>query len=355
VSLDRADAIIEGGRHVARIAGTTNYSHSDWLGTERLRTQNVNPNAGPWVACESVASLPFGDGQVTTPLYGTGCYHDSTLHFTGKERDSESGLDNFGARYNSSSFGRWVSPDLPFADQNSEDPQSWNLYGYVRNNPLNNIDTNGRVTWLIGGTWHNPSDWDASSDLGQDMAAGFFDPDDHDVVQIPWSGGNSASARAQLAANIVAAMKAHPWKPGEQNNIVCHSHGCNGVMAALPTLLVDGFFVNNLVSLGQPMRGDYRFTRGSVGAWWNIYSPHDLTQRLGGRIPFFGGRTNPSATNIRANPGKSPFGNHSALHNDYLTRLMWELAIRDAESQLSQQQGKNPSPPIPPIRFWPFL
>jgi len=40
-------------------------------------------------------------------------YHYDAVspHFTGKERDSESGLDNFGARYNSSNFGRFMSPD----------------------------------------------------------------------------------------------------------------------------------------------------------------------------------------------------------------------------------------------------
>jgi RHS repeat-associated protein len=31
--------------------------------------------------------------------------------FTGKERDSESGLDNFGARYHASSLGRFMTPD----------------------------------------------------------------------------------------------------------------------------------------------------------------------------------------------------------------------------------------------------
>jgi RHS repeat-associated protein len=31
--------------------------------------------------------------------------------FTGKERDSESGLDNFGARYDSSQYGRFMTPD----------------------------------------------------------------------------------------------------------------------------------------------------------------------------------------------------------------------------------------------------
>ena len=68
--------------------------------------------------------------------------------FTGKERDSESGLDNFGARYDSSSMGRFMSPDPPILvglPVDSRDPQSWNAYSYVRNNPLNLIDPDGTV------------------------------------------------------------------------------------------------------------------------------------------------------------------------------------------------------------------
>jgi RHS repeat-associated protein len=64
--------------------------------------------------------------------------------FTGKERDTESGLDNFGARYFSGAR-RFTGPDKPFADQHPEDPQSWNLYSYVTNNPLRFIDRNGRA------------------------------------------------------------------------------------------------------------------------------------------------------------------------------------------------------------------
>jgi len=55
--------------------------------------------------------------------------------FTGKERDTESGNDYFGARYYASSMGRFMSPDKAFADQYAVNPQSWNLYSYVRNNP----------------------------------------------------------------------------------------------------------------------------------------------------------------------------------------------------------------------------
>ncbi len=73
---------------------------------------------------------------------------DDRYQFTGKERDSESGLDNFGARFNSSSIGRFMSPDwsdspepVPYADITN--PQSLNLYSYVKNNPITFDDPDG--------------------------------------------------------------------------------------------------------------------------------------------------------------------------------------------------------------------
>jgi len=64
--------------------------------------------------------------------------------FTGKERDGETGLDYFGARYFSGAQGRFTGPDEPFRDQYEEDPQSWNLYAYGRNNPLSSVDPTGQ-------------------------------------------------------------------------------------------------------------------------------------------------------------------------------------------------------------------
>jgi len=64
--------------------------------------------------------------------------------YTGKERDAESGLDYFGARYYGSNMGRFSSPDpsgLFYADPSN--PQSLNLYAYVQNNPLVNFDPDG--------------------------------------------------------------------------------------------------------------------------------------------------------------------------------------------------------------------
>ena len=67
----------------------------------------------------------------------------TTHKFTGKERDSESGLDNFGARYFGNSMGRFMSPDVFYKDSHVGDPQSWNEYAYARNNPLRYVDPNG--------------------------------------------------------------------------------------------------------------------------------------------------------------------------------------------------------------------
>jgi len=72
--------------------------------------------------------------------------HSNVDKFTGKEHDSESGLDNFGARYNSSAMGRFMSPD-PLAGH-TEDPQTLNRYTYVRNNPLSLTDPTGLDFYL---------------------------------------------------------------------------------------------------------------------------------------------------------------------------------------------------------------
>jgi RHS repeat-associated protein len=75
--------------------------------------------------------------------------------FTGKERDTESGNDYFGARYYASTMGRWMSPDwstvatpVPYAV--FTDPQTLNLYSYMRNDPLGGADADGHCGELCG-------------------------------------------------------------------------------------------------------------------------------------------------------------------------------------------------------------
>jgi RHS repeat-associated protein len=80
---------------------------------------------------------PFG-GERDLATVGT----PNAYKFTGNERDSESGLDNFGARYHSSSMGRFMSPDSP-AFAHLSQPQAWNLYAYTDNNPTSLLDPDG--------------------------------------------------------------------------------------------------------------------------------------------------------------------------------------------------------------------
>jgi len=139
--------IYAGGRHlgtyIGGTSGTTTFTFSDWLGTERARSV-----PGATTACETITSLPFGDGMTTTGS----CGDPSPMHFTDKERDTESGLDNFDARYYSSQYGRFMIPDwgskasaVPYADFGI--PQSLNLYTYVENNPIFKSDPDGHCGW----------------------------------------------------------------------------------------------------------------------------------------------------------------------------------------------------------------
>jgi RHS repeat-associated protein len=119
-------------------ATDTYFALSDWLGTKRAVVSAGGCGTG-------YVGLPYGGDLTATNLPGfTQCPDVTEHHFTGKERDAESGNDYFGARYFGSSMGRWLSPDDFTKDTHVADPQSWNLYAYARNNPLRYIDPTGQ-------------------------------------------------------------------------------------------------------------------------------------------------------------------------------------------------------------------
>jgi RHS repeat-associated protein len=72
-----------------------------------------------------------------------------TLKFSGKERDGESGLDYFGARYYDKAQYRFISVD-PIIDHVAAlgDPKRWNLYAFCGGNPITYLDADGR-TYLV--------------------------------------------------------------------------------------------------------------------------------------------------------------------------------------------------------------
>jgi RHS repeat-associated protein len=110
------------------------YYFSDHLGSH-----GVVENATGTVCEQDIDYYPYG-GVENDYCSGSGVAQH--YKFTGKERDSESGLDNFGFRYYGSPLGRFMSAD-DGTDQVVDNPQSWNLYSYVRNNPLRYTDPDG--------------------------------------------------------------------------------------------------------------------------------------------------------------------------------------------------------------------
>ncbi len=141
--------------------GGTSYLTADHLGSTRVVTGSDGAVKARY------DYLPFGEE------IGAGIGNRSTFNgysqadglrqkFTSKERDSESGLDYFDARYYSSAQGRFTSPDefvggphefwllgsgdgekqaLPYAE--ITDPQSLNKYQYALDNPFRYVDPDG--------------------------------------------------------------------------------------------------------------------------------------------------------------------------------------------------------------------
>ena len=145
-----------GGQLVAEFGGTA----PDWPGTRYLTPDPLGSTRLVTAEDQSVLSrhdyLPFGEeigttygGRSSVSGYTPSRTDGPTQKFTGKERDSESGLDYFGARYFSGAGGRFTFADAPFADQGAADPQSWNLYSYTRNNPLVRVDPDGRFVFTL--------------------------------------------------------------------------------------------------------------------------------------------------------------------------------------------------------------
>ncbi len=136
------------GRHDATYSSSVlTYNFADWLGTERTRFNSSGT--------ESCLDMPYGMDIACSGLASD----PSPMHFTGKQHDTETAFDYFGARYFGSTTGRWLSPDwagaptaVPYANFGTH--SRLNLYGYVGNNPLSRADADGHCwpecTWLIG-------------------------------------------------------------------------------------------------------------------------------------------------------------------------------------------------------------
>lgn len=141
---------IAGGLEATYDKTALHFNFEDPVGTKRAQGNVLGQ------LDETCVSLPFGND--TNDPYGADCTaasnglhtgdDDGEIHFSQKERDTETGNDYFLARYYNSAWGRFITPDwsakvqpVPYAA--FTDPQSLNLYAYVRNSPLLHYDADG--------------------------------------------------------------------------------------------------------------------------------------------------------------------------------------------------------------------
>jgi RHS repeat-associated protein len=222
------------GEQVTELSGTPTWQHSNvWAGAsltatydpkglhlhvkDPLGTRRVQLNAQGAVegTCQN---LPFGDALTCTPTALSTADDATEHHFTSKEYDAESGNDYFLARYYGSSMGRFLSPDpsgLYYADQGN--PQSFNLYAYVLNNPLKFIDPTGMILCDYGSNDSGGEDYEDADDehectnnggsvvkVQQSVTVDGNDSSDSDTSTDSDAPNNGEPPSTCLAANIAA-------------------------------------------------------------------------------------------------------------------------------------------------------
>ncbi len=134
-----------GGESTSTCVGTC-YVTTDHLGSTRLLTTSTGTVSARY------DYEPFGqeiganyDGR-SVPLGYTATPDDANPKFTGQQRDPETATDWFQVRQMSGAQGRFQSPDPGNAGADPSNPQSWNGYAYVGNNPLSYTDPSGMIT-----------------------------------------------------------------------------------------------------------------------------------------------------------------------------------------------------------------
>ncbi len=170
-------------------SSTTQFQFQDWLGTERMRRKYDGSSEG------SFTSLPFGSGS------GTSGSDWDQYHFAGLDHDSGSNTDHAQFRQYANAAGRWMSPDPFSGSYDFTNPQSFNRYAYVGNNPLSATDIAGLMMcnecfWGSGGPTNAPSDgglsmggWDGQYDLWDVGPNGAMFAADPDIGTRSWGGG----------------------------------------------------------------------------------------------------------------------------------------------------------------------
>jgi RHS repeat-associated protein len=188
-----------GGTAVYNSSGLAYYRHTDWLGSSRVAS---TPSRTLYF---DGAYAPYGESYAAS---GT-----TDLDFTGQNQDTVSGLSDFLHREYHANQSRWISPDpAGLGAAAPVNPQTWNRYGYVANNPLVAVDPTGLMMDLV-----SPFDGGGDDSFGGDCLScdggldPMFGPGEIAVDGIPMN-----AAQAGLLLKIGAAVQ-------------CPNNTCQGI------------------------------------------------------------------------------------------------------------------------------
>jgi len=240
-----------GGVRVARRQGSgSTATLYFYLGDHLASSRVITTSNG--ATCYSADFYPFG-GERT---FLNSCAQN--YKFTGKERDDETGNDNFGARYYSSDLGRFLSPDwssgsaaVPFANYNN--PQTLNLYQFVEDDPESLLDLDGHGV-------SNPFIFDESG--WQSESPGYW----------PDTFGTTACltltacyfAIVNLETNTITVYLNQPTAQAQQQNSINQQPTAQTQPSGInPNFSFDNIVCNVLPRVGKPL-GDFSAGAGDV-------------------------------------------------------------------------------------------
>jgi len=196
--------------------------HVDWLRSERFGSTLSR------ILDHDNAFAPYGENYA-----GAGA---RDLDFTGQDQDTVSGMYDFLFREYSPVQGRWVSPDpAGLAAVDPSNPQSWNRYAYVLNNPLSYTDPLGLECVWQDGSFDSADDPHTGSATGCGAAGGtWYDPTDFAKRGL---GDWNPNGNTDLAKEI------ENMQGGDDNNPTFQTEGT----APMPVDSGDGFLLGSTV------------------------------------------------------------------------------------------------------------
>lgn len=318
-----------GGKMVAEYSTVTasqseakiSYLTNDHLGSPRITTDAT----GKVVSRRDF--LPFGE-EIARAENGMDSVRQK---FTGYERDGETELDFAQARMYNKNHGRFTSPDDFLNDTKVIEPDSWNLYGYVRNNPLKNIDPSGEE---VDGTDLNEAqrkqlvdDWKKKTGYKNV----YFDKKTNKLVVDTASGfkKGSATARTELLAAATSTSKIFNLKATNDSASVAFAQnvGTGVTKDGSGAIIQETYDVNIDFNDFKQLKGDKAAKQAfSIGIALIHEFEHGLHERE---------TTGSDSPNSPTDPGP--------LERTYINPIRSELGLaqRSTYSGVLQSTGKN--------------